>query len=143
MFYNQYRQPSSRKQLPSQYLCPFLQGSKLAILVLDDFHNIRTHQRTPDGKTSTAVHMVTAVVDVHLDIEGAPCADTPLHRTVHIADANNAQRPVVGGICTVDVQELYCTAFEAYCHEYYLPALPPAFRNFDIQHVQRSAEALR
>ncbi len=57
------------------------------VMMLDDYHNVHAKKVPQKLKTSTAVHMASSVLDIHV---GIPAVRKPVNIPLH--------RPVSGGI---------------------------------------------
>lgn len=112
------------------------------IFMLDDYHNIHTKKVPQKLKTSTAVHMASSLLDIHMSIP-AVCktSQAPLHRPVPVLIEGQV-KVCHGGIASEVVKSIMADALRS-MQTTYFHQIHPKLAQIDPAKLIQSMQEMR
>lgn len=112
------------------------------LLMLDDYHNIHVKKVPQKLRTSTAVHMASSLLDIHLTIPAvAKTAQAPLHRPVPVLIAGQV-KVCHGGIAPEVVKNIMVDALRS-MQVTYLHQIHPKMAQINPAKLIQSMQEMR
>ena len=112
------------------------------ILMLDDYHNIHAKKVPQKLRTSTAVHMASSLLDIHMGIPAVPkIPQAPLHRPVPVFIEGQV-KVCHGGIASEVVKNIMGDALRS-MQTTYLHQIHPKLAQIDPAKLIQSMQEMR
>lgn len=110
--------------------------------MLDDYHNIHVKKVPRKLKPSTAVHMASSLLDIHLSIPAVKkTAQVPLHRPVPVTIEGQV-RVCYGGIASEVVKSIMADALRS-MQTTYIYQIHPKMAQIDPTKLIQSMQEMR